>query len=39
MGFIPKYCLKNILWLVGMRRKNGGGIYEDGGETIKRRKR
>ena len=34
MGFIPKYCLIYILRLVGMRRKNDGGIGENGGKAI-----
>lgn len=38
MGFTPKYCLINLLCLVGMRRKNDCGIGEDGGEIMKREK-
>ena len=36
MGFTPKYYLIDILCLVGVRRKNCGGIGEDGEEIIKK---
>ena len=38
MEFIPKHCLINLLYLIGMRKKNDGGIGEDGREVIKKRK-
>lgn len=33
--FTPKYSLINELYLVGIRKKNGGEICEDGGGIIK----
>lgn len=39
MGFIPKYCLINLLCSVGTRRKNDGGISKDGGDDNKKEKK
>ena len=39
MGFIPKYCLINILCLVGKKKENEEIIGEDCEETVKREKR
>ena len=37
MGFIPKYCLINILYMVGMKEKNNGRIGESYEENAKKK--
>ena len=38
IGFIPEDCRMNCFYLIGTRRKNDGGIGEDGGDDIKKEK-